>query len=601
MAAIPTITRGDGFPRLTMTTGTNNKEWSCVVSSSGDYTVSYGKIGNPMALNHSGSKKFGTFEEAMKKANKTYKEKIKKGYVPDVGGDGAKATPSPSSGGGRDDDGVDLDCPICTERFCSENTGKKIFQCAEGHLICETCKGRLTASYDSDDDEYDEYDDGPTPKCPSCRGELGNIRNRALEKMAQDTSDSTNPVPASKKRPAEVLAPMKTTSRNVSARTSSGPVSASARGTARSKLQIAINFDTTGSMYSCLHAVKGKITTLLPRIQEKFDGTVEFRISANGDYQDEHATYLFTCMPGFTSSVSVCNSFVQSTGRTCGYDAKEAYEYALRQISNYHDWDEHSSKVVIFIADDLPHPKGWFRQKEPIDWKQECKRMAARDIQIYPIQCLSRSYATQFYKGMADLSGGVHLELDQFRELDQVLLAIACQKQSSDALSLYRDELTELRQLNRSLMLTINRLEGKSDDILPRADPDAVAAGTFQVMHVDTSKKWVVKDFMLTNGVPWSKDEEFYYEFKKASEKIQPKKLVVLQHKRTGDMFSGSRARELIGVSPNGTNGVETVRLKDLPEDYRVFVQSTSVNRVLVPDSEFLYKRREDDSTTGAA
>ena len=68
---------------------------------------------------------------------------------------------------------------------------EKIFQCAEGHLICETCKGRLTASYDSDDDEYD---DGPTPKCPSYRGELGNIRNTALEKMAQDTSDSTNPL-----------------------------------------------------------------------------------------------------------------------------------------------------------------------------------------------------------------------------------------------------------------------------------------------------------------------------------------------------------------------------------------------------------------------
>lgn len=62
-------------------------------------------------------------------------------------------------------------------------------------------------------------------------------------------------------------------------------------------------------------------------------------------------------------------------------------------------------------------------------------------------------------------------------------------------------------------------------------------------------------------------------------------------------MFSGRVARTLIGIDPDGAKGVETVKRKDLPADqYRVFVQSTSATRVLVNDSMFLYRVREDDT-----
>jgi len=81
-----------------------------------------------------------------------------------------------------------------------------------------------------------------------------------------------------------------------------------------------------------------------------------------------------------------------------------------------------------------------------------------------------------------------------------------------------------------------------------------------------------------------------FYEFLKPSEKIQSGKEVILQHKSSGDMFSGKKARQLIGLDPNGSLGIETVKKVNLPVDYKVFVQSTSYNRVLVGDSEFLYK-----------
>eukprot|EP00939_MAST-03C_sp_MAST-3C-sp1_P003429 g3429.t1 len=50
-----------------------------------------------------------------------------------------------------------LECPVCFEHMMPP-----IYQCPEGHLICNVCRPKLK-------------------KCPTCRGVLGNIRNRAIE------------------------------------------------------------------------------------------------------------------------------------------------------------------------------------------------------------------------------------------------------------------------------------------------------------------------------------------------------------------------------------------------------------------------------------
>lgn len=58
-----------------------------------------------------------------------------------------------------------LDCPLCCESFRG-----KVWQCAEGHVLCDKCRSQL-----------------PEPKkCPSCRKMLGSIRNRVLEDLSKD-------------------------------------------------------------------------------------------------------------------------------------------------------------------------------------------------------------------------------------------------------------------------------------------------------------------------------------------------------------------------------------------------------------------------------
>jgi hypothetical protein len=86
------------------------------------------------------------------------------------------------------------------------------------------------------------------------------------------------------------------------------------------------------------------------------------------------------------------------------------------------------------------------------------------------------------------------------------------------------------------------------------------------------------------NGLRFKKGRGFY-EFTK-TETIQGGKEVVLMEKKTGDMFSGKKAREMLGL-PDG----ETARVRPTSFDtYAVFVQSTSINRRLVGGTRFLYE-----------
>lgn len=74
-----------------------------------------------------------------------------------------------------------------------------------------------------------------------------------------------------------------------------------------------------------------------------------------------------------------------------------------------------------------------------------------------------------------------------------------------------------------------------------------------------------------------------YYQLTK-TETIQPGKEVAVREKATGKVFTGRSARDLLGLPE-----LMTVRVKpDHNPLYDVFVQSTSVNRVLLPGTELL-------------
>lgn len=117
------------------------------------------------------------------------------------------------------------------------------------------------------------------------------------------------------------------------------------------------------------------------------------------------------------------------------------------------------------------------------------------------------------------------------------------------------------------------------------ANLDALDAGKYILVPVDESMP--IRDFVSSSGHTYKTGCAFYELSKR--EKIQGGKQLAVAEKdpvtgrMTGRVFSGPAARALLGLPASEA----TVKPGDNPS-YTVFVQSTSVNRKLVPGTRLL-------------
>lgn len=91
-----------------------------------------------------------------------------------------------------------------------------------------------------------------------------------------------------------------------------------------------------------------------------------------------------------------------------------------------------------------------------------------------------------------------------------------------------------------------------------------------------------IKEYIMSRGVRYTIGKGFYQLTKR--EEIQAQKQIAIREKKTGKVFWGNAARDLLGL-PRDT----TVKVKpDINPEYDVFVQSTSVNRKLIRNTDVL-------------
>lgn len=91
-----------------------------------------------------------------------------------------------------------------------------------------------------------------------------------------------------------------------------------------------------------------------------------------------------------------------------------------------------------------------------------------------------------------------------------------------------------------------------------------------------------IDEFVRGLGYGYAKGMAYYQLTK--TENIQAQKNVVVVEKSSGKAYGGDQARALIGLPASGT-----VRVKpDANPDYEIYVQSTSVNRNLMPNTRLL-------------
>lgn len=343
-------------------------------------------------------------------------------------------------------------------------------------------------------------------------------------------------------------------------------------------LEIVIAFDTTGSMYPCLTQVRTSVRTLIRELFTEIPG-IRVGIIAHGDYGDVYVTK-HTNLSG--NQEELCR-FVETVPGTGGLDWEECYELVLREAHTQVAWTPGAKKALVMIGDATPHPPLSPRNPPRINWRDEAAELVRRGISVYSVQALgNREAGDKFWRPLAHETGGVHLSLDQFSHAKDYIKAICLHTQSQEAVQSFRQVVTETGRMNRSLHgMFATLLRDASTFGFQDHGLEPVVPSRFQVLDTG-AEKVSIKQFAQDNGLAFKVGRGFY-EFTKP-EVITDKKEVVLMSRRSGDMFTGEEAARRIGVGSTGG------RLRPADLDWRVFVQSTSANRVLVPHTGFLYE-----------
>lgn len=385
-------------------------------------------------------------------------------------------------------------------------------------------------------------------------------------------------------------------------------------------LDIAISFDTTGSMYSVLATVRREVQNTVKQLFSTF-GKNKLRISiiAHGDYCDKDHPYTIKVLD-FTDDIDKICSFVKNVESTFGGDTDECYELVLNTARTVLNWRGGSEKILMMIGDCSPHPVGYkcYEMSKPneIDWENEAKLLNDMNVRIYGVHALHyyRGSSTRFYKKISNVTGGVYLTLDNFGDVLQLVSATCYKNHSEESYNEFINVIKDNKIGGRTLWDNIRRLngefveddsdssykdssrksKGKSSGLTFKTIPglNPVPAGRFQVIGVESACS--IKGFVESNGIKYKVGRAFYELTK--TEDVQQYKEIILQDKESGDMYYGDEARKHLKLLPqctrSGSYGHEKIK-PDKNDTYRVFVQSTSVNRKLVANTKLLYEISE--------
>ncbi|XP_062601715.1 uncharacterized protein LOC134263399 [Saccostrea cucullata] len=220
-------------------------------------------------------------------------------------------------------------------------------------------------------------------------------------------------------------------------------------------MDILFSFDTTGSMSYILDEVKGRLSEMIQRLQADIPG-IRIGVIAHGDYCDEKVFYLEKHID-FTHNVADLCNFVGEVEGTGGGDQDECYELVLRKANEDFNWAPVSNKVLVMIGDANPHEPDYELNVHNINWRDEVDILAKQGIKIYAVQALNNEGVEDFYKTMADKTGGHYLKLENFSSICDFIMAI-CYREKDDGLFMNYEAEVTARQGTSGLHKDLNNM-----------------------------------------------------------------------------------------------------------------------------------------------
>jgi hypothetical protein len=359
--------------------------------------------------------------------------------------------------------------------------------------------------------------------------------------------------------------------------------------TKENTIDLVFSFDTTGSMYPCLTQVRRHLVETVKYLFGKIDN-LRIGIMAHGDYCD--GSNVLTILDLCSDEKKICE-FVKTVKATNGGDSDECYELVLNRARTL-SWTGGKNKALVVIGDANPHGVGYrFRghcedgsrldMTNDLDWKNELELLGEAGISVIPIQAMGHWSSADFYASISEISGTPKLDLEQFSDINDIIMALCMSR--AGKIEEFSKKLEKRGKVSYSVWKTVDTLSGKTVRKRKKSKhaKHAVHPSRFQILDVDNDCS--IKAFVEDNGLTFKKGRGFYEFTKRVT--IQDYKEVIIQDTDTGEMFSGDKAREILGIPVDRTTKVGP---SDFTGKYRGFVQSTSVNRKLLGGTKFLYE-----------
>eukprot|EP00732_Lithocolla_globosa_P001010 Lithocolla_globosa_v1_NODE_424_length_4101_cov_9.723431.p1 type:complete len:997 gc:universal NODE_424_length_4101_cov_9.723431:1097-4087(+) len=276
-----------------------------------------------------------------------------------------------------------------------------------------------------------------------------------------------------------------------------------------SQLDVAFTFDTTGSMGSWIMATKKEIKKMVKELEKQASST-QFGLVPYKDYCDKEVTKVYP----FSSDLSEIQKAVDSMQASGGGDEPEAVALALDKTLNELKWRTEAVKVAVVIADAPPHglscakshsdslPKGEPDGKDPIACGHAMRRQG---ISLFVVGCgLRCSQCIDFYSGMADLTGGIYMEM---KDASQLLATIVSGVRQELELSNLKQRILQLRDDQLSLR-PMSNLVDIANDIAQHLQMEGVTVHHVKAMETKDSEN---RGFLLlsSNLQEWRQEMEF--------------------------------------------------------------------------------------------
>jgi hypothetical protein len=193
---------------------------------------------------------------------------------------------------------------------------------------------------------------------------------------------------------------------------------------------VVISFDTTGSMAPAIASVREKLRNLVQEMSKDIPG-LKIGIIAHGDYCDGD-----NCMRvlDLTTDIEKIMDFISNAPATGGGDAPECYEYVLHTAKNL-SWPEEGGSLIV-IGDTYPHEKN----PNNIDWRKEVKELKAKNINVFPLQCLyvkNNSLSNTFWEEISQIAETPLLMLQNLSEGSNAIEGVVYASAGVDAYNIY--------------------------------------------------------------------------------------------------------------------------------------------------------------------